>query len=245
MLKAVEGKDIILFGELHNNPIAHWLQLELTKDLNDRLNLVLGAEMFEADNQDALNQYLKGEITDKELDSLARLWKNYKTDYAPIVDFAKEKNLPFIASNIPRRYANMVYKKGFEILDSLDEQEKKWMAPLPIPFDPELPTYKNILKMMGDHGNIDLVKAQAIKDATMAYFILKNFRTGSVFLHFNGAYHSNHYEGILWYLKKNMPDLKYATISTISQTDPNKLLDENLNMADFIICVDEDMTSTY
>lgn len=245
MLKAVEGKDIILFGELHNNPIAHWLQLELTKDLSEKVSLILGAEMFEADNQDVLNQYLKSEINDKELDSMARLWKNYKTDYAPIVDFAKEKNLTFVASNIPRRYANMVYKNGFEILDSLDENEKKWIAPLPIPFDPNLPTYQEILKMMGDHGSIDLVKAQAIKDATMAYFILKSYSAGKVFLHFNGAYHSNHYEGILWYLKREMPDLNYATISTVSQSNPNKLLKENYNIADFIICVDEDMTSTY
>lgn len=245
MLQVVEEKDIILFGELHNNPIAHWLQLELTKDLNEKVNLILGAEMFEADNQEVLNKYLKDEINGKELDSMARLWKNYKTDYAPLVDYAKEKKLPFIASNIPRRYASLVYKNGFEILDTLNEYEKKWMAPLPIPFDPDLPTYRHILKMMGDHGSADLVKAQAIKDATMAHFILKNHSTGNVFLHFNGSYHSNFYEGILWYLKKEMPDLNYTTIATVSQSDPNKLLEENFNMADFIICVDEDMTSTY
>jgi uncharacterized iron-regulated protein len=33
MLKAAEGADIVLFGESHDNPISHWLQLELTKDL--------------------------------------------------------------------------------------------------------------------------------------------------------------------------------------------------------------------
>lgn len=26
MLKTLEDKDMVLFGELHNNPIAHWLQ---------------------------------------------------------------------------------------------------------------------------------------------------------------------------------------------------------------------------
>ena len=33
LLEKAKEADIILFGELHNNPIAHWLQLRLTKDL--------------------------------------------------------------------------------------------------------------------------------------------------------------------------------------------------------------------
>ncbi|MBU2018154.1 MAG: iron-regulated protein, partial [Bacteroidetes bacterium] len=78
-----------------------------------------------------------------------------------------------------------------------------------------------------------------------AYFILKNYKENHLFMHYNGAYHSNHYEGILWYLKKERSDLNYATISTVSQENPNKFLKENLQLADFIICVDEHMTNTH
>lgn len=245
MVKVLSSKDIILFGELHNNAIAHWLQYEVTSDLTPTKPLILGAEMFEADNQEPLNKYLSGTIDQKGLDSLARLWPNYATDYAPIVNFAKEKNIPFIATNIPRRYASMVYKKGFEILDTLAPSEKAWIAPLPILFDPELPGYQNILSMMGDHGTPELVMAQAIKDATMAHFILKNYTPGSRLIHFNGAYHSNNYEGILWYLKQSAPNNEYATISTVSQDKIDKLLQEHEGFADFIICVDGHMTNTY
>jgi uncharacterized iron-regulated protein len=246
MIATLAEKDIILFGELHDNPISHWLELEVTKSLFEYGSLSLGAEMFEADNQEALNQYLEGEIDRKGLDSTARLWMNYNTDYAPLVDFAKMNQLPFIATNIPRRYANMVYKQGgFPALDSLSDVEKAWIAPLPIQFDPNLPEYKKILDMMGDHGTPDLVKAQAIKDATMAHFILQHFESGTRFLHFNGAFHSNYYEGILWYLKEDQPKLNYGTISTVSQDDISKLEKEHKGAADFIICVDADMTSTY
>ncbi len=245
MLKTLEKKDMVLFGELHNNPIAHWLQYELTSDLHAKRQLILGAEMIEADNQDELNDYLSGKIDYKALDSTARLWNNYKTDYAPLVDFAKDSSLVFVASNIPRRYASMVYKGGFEALDSLPAQEKEWIAPLPIAYDPELPGYRNILKMMGDHGSPTLVMAQAIKDATMAHFILQNYEEGSLFLHYNGAYHSNDYEGILWYLQLERPDLEYGTISTVTQENVHTLEDENRNLADFIICVDQNMTTTY
>ncbi|WP_421806982.1 ChaN family lipoprotein [Flagellimonas sp.] len=245
MLKTLEDKDMVLFGELHNNPIAHWLQYELTADLHTKRQLILGAEMIEADNQDELNDYLSGNIDYKALDSTARLWNNHKTDYAPLVDFARDSSLVFVASNVPRRYASMVYRVGFEALDSLPAQEKAWIAPLPIAYDPELPGYKNILEMMGDHGSPTLVMAQAIKDATMAHFILQNYKEGSLFLHYNGAYHSNDYEGILWYLQLQRPELDYGTISTVTQENVHKLEDENKNLADFIICVDQNMTTTY
>ena len=99
--------------------------------------------------------------------------------------------------------------------------------------------------MMGGHSGANLPKAQAIKDATMAYFILQHFKTGSLFLHYNGSYHSDNYEGILWHLKNKRPELKYGTITTVSQKDVNTLLAENIGRADYIICVPENMTTTY
>ena len=245
MIKQLAKKDIVLFGEFHNNAIAHWLELAVAKDLSEKRNLIFGAEMFEADNQQALNNYLAGKITAKGLDSAARLWSNYKTDYAPIVNFAKEKNAAFIATNIPRRYASLVSKKGFEGLDTLSALEKTWMAPLPMDYDATLPGYVKMVEMMGGHGGANMPKAQATKDATMAYFILQNFKPGSLFIHYNGSFHSDNYDGINWYLKRKQPDLKYATITTVSQKNIKKLLAENKGRADFIICVDEDMTNTY
>lgn len=245
MIRVLAKKDIVLFGEFHNNPIAHWLELSLAKDLSEKRAITFGAEMFEADNQLALNDYLSGKINAKGLDSLARLWSNYKTDYAPIVNFAKEKKVAFIATNIPRRYASLVSKKGFESLDTLSALEKTWMMPLPIDYDSTLPGYVKMLSMMGGHGSPNMPKAQATKDATMAYFILQNYKPGSLFLHFNGAFHSDNYDGINWYLKRKKPELYYGTISTVSQKNIKTLLAGNKGKADFIICVDEDMTNTY
>ena len=245
MIRILAEKDIVLFGEFHNNPIAHWLQLEVTTSLKQSRELVMGAEMFEQDNQEALDMYLQGKIKAKGLDSMARLWKNYPTDYAPLVNFAKENHIAFAASNVPRRYASMVSKGGFAALDTISAKEKTWIAPLPIAYDPELPGYKKMMEMMGGHSGENLPKAQAIKDATMAYFILQYYKTGSLFIHFNGSYHSDNYEGILWHLKNKKPELKYGTITTVSQKDVNSLLAENLGRADFIICVAENMTTTY
>jgi len=245
LLKSAETTQVVLFGEFHNNAISHWLELELTKDIAADMPIVQGAEMLEADNQKQLNQYLNGEIDQKKLDSTARLWKNYPTDYKPLVDFAKENKNSFIATNIPRRYAAMVSKKGFEALQTLTEEEKSWIAPQPIPYDANLPGYVAMMKMMGDHTSPNMPKAQASKDATMAYFINANLKEGSVFIHYNGSYHSENFEGISWYLKTYNTSVKIVTIATVEQKDLTKLESENYNKADYILVIDEDVTKTY
>ncbi len=78
--------------------------------------------------------------------------------------------------------------------------------------------------MMGEHGSPELVMAQATKDATMAYFILKNYKKDHLLMHFSGAYHSDDHEGILWYLKRKNTNINHATISTLLQDKVNKLL---------------------
>ncbi len=245
MINAIATQDVLFIGELHNNAISHWMELEITKDSKEKKPLVLGAEMFEQDNQQALNSYLEGKLSAKGLDSAARLWKNYNTDYAPLVDFAKENKIPFVATNIPRRYAALVNKGGFEALDTLSSTTKLWMAPLPMAFDSTLPGYTKMKTMMGGHGSSNTVKAQASKDATMAYFILQHLAAGSLFIHYNGSFHSENHDGIIWYLKKAKPELKIITVTTVTQKDIKHLEAENKNKADYIICVDEDMTNTY
>lgn len=246
LVKHALEQDVVLFGELHNSAIAHWLQLELVKALHERDSIALGAEMFETDNQDELNDYLSERINAKAFDTLARLWSNYKTDYRPVVDFAKDNDLPFIATNIPRRYASLVYHNGFESLDSLPDEEKAFIAPLPIAYDSSLPGYQKMLEMMPGHANENFPKAQAIKDATMAHFMYQEMiRTGNLFIHLNGAFHSNNFDGIYWYLKKLDGDMNIGTISTVLQSDVYKLSEDNEGLADFIIVVDEDVTSTY
>jgi uncharacterized iron-regulated protein len=245
LIKQLQQQDVVLFGELHNNPISHWLELEITQACAEKRKLVLGAEMFEQDNQTALTNYLLGKITAKGLDSSARLWKNYRTDYAPLVNFAKENNIAFIATNIPRKYASQVSKGGFESLANLSEQEKGWIAPLPIAYDANLPGYQKMLTMMGEHTSPNMPKAQAIKDATMAHFIFKNWSSGQLFIHYNGSYHSDYHEGISWYLKRSKADIKIGTIATVSQKEIDSLMPEHFLKADYIICVEEDMTSTY
>jgi uncharacterized iron-regulated protein len=251
MKKKSAENEVVFFGELHNNPISHWLQLKLTSDLFDLKDgkLILGAEMFETDDQLVMDEYLSGKINSKNFEEEAKLWDNYSTDYKPLVEFARTKKISFKATNVPRRYANLVFRTGLEGLTELSELARaQFLPPLPIPIDLALPTYKKMITMMGNHGSNtsdNMVKAQAIKDATMGYSISNALKPNHLFIHFNGAYHSDEKEGILWYLNKYKPNLKILTISTVEQDKIDVLDPENFNKADFILVVPEKMTKTY
>ncbi|CAM3366922.1 ChaN family lipoprotein [Empedobacter stercoris] len=256
MIKELSKYDVVLFGEHHNNAVNHWLQLQTTKALYEVKGnqLILGAEMFERHQQNQLTNYLKGTISDIEFQKNTKLWSNYKTDYKPLVDFAKEKNLDFIATNVTRQYASYVSKNGLESLDTISTNEKLLLARLPITIDYEAPGYPEMIKMMGDHAGIkakQFVAAQALKDATMAESILNNWNENALFLHYNGDYHSKNYGGIYWYLKFFRPNLKIAVIEILETADLNEKLsvikskNENITTTEFIIVFPKDSPKSY
>lgn len=249
MIEDLASNDIVFIGEYHNNPISHWLEYEITASLFKKMNgaITLGAEMFESDTQLILNEFLQGETSAKRFLDDCRLWPNYSTDYEPLVSFAKDSLLKFIATNVPRRYADLLHQEGNEsVLQTLSDEAKLLIAPLPIPFkaDSIMASQGSVMSMMSKNP-LALAKAQALKDATMAYFINKNFEKNHVFIHYNGCYHSDWHDGIVYFLKLYNPSLKIKTITTVQQEDI-QLLDDNFkNSADYIICVPITMTRTY
>jgi len=246
IIDASREADIVLFGELHDNPMVHWLQLLLTEALDvEGSELVLGAEMFESDDQLPINEYLSGVINLSKLENNARVWPNFKTDYLPLLNYAKDNDCDFIATNVPRRYASFVYRHGLDTLAYLSEEALSFLPPLPIAYDATVGCYVEMLEMAGGHGGDNLPKAQAIKDATMAHFISINLPENGIFLHYHGAFHSQNKEGIAWYLLQNNPDLKILTIASAEQESLESLDEENLGVADFIISTPMNLTKTH
>lgn len=251
LVKGLSQADVVCIGEIHNCSIIHWLELELTRSLyaihGDKL--MMGAEMFEADNQLILDEYMKNKISYDSFEKEARIWSNYNTDYEPFVYFAKENKIPFIATNVPRRYANMVKNKGLQSLDSLTEEAKRYLPPLPIHFvrEEENESMFSMMQMIGGKMAADnteyLAQAQALKDATMGWFIAKYMKTK--FLHFNGNFHTDFGKGIIPYLLEYRPNTKIKTVCSVRQEQIEQIDEVNKGRGDYYICVLEDMTSTY
>ncbi len=245
MARELRQADVILFGEYHNNPISHWMQLEVIKALGD---YDLGMEMFETDEQDALSSFMADSLTVEELDHYTGgVWPNFHTDYLPILLRARADSVDVVATNIPRQFAQMVFQRGFIYLKTLESEDLAHLPPIPPPYNPELASYKamRMPNQSNPHAGDNFPKAQAIKDATMAWQIVNHARPGRPFLHLNGSYHSDNYEGIAWYLRQYKPQLRVITISTLEQRDMRDLREEWEGTADYILLVPENMTKTY
>lgn len=239
--------DVVFFGELHDDPIAHWLCHELLRDLHKGQKVALGMEMFETDQQAALDRYLRGEVTMKQLGEIINLWPNFSTDYAPIVDFAKEAGIPVYATNAPRSLAREVARQGLAVIESWSDTQKALVAPYPIARLDSLPSYQRMAEMAAGHGmNPDYFRqAQMLKDATMAHRIARYRQEGVLFFHINGSYHSDYKEGIVAYLKVYAPHLKVVTITTVLTPDPMRYRPPKKPIADIILVVPERMTRTH
>lgn len=246
-LKRLSRADVVLFGELHNDPIAHWLQVELLRDLHARRRMLLGMEMFETDQQEALDRYLRGELSLQQLSEATRLWSNFHTDYAPLVAYAREQNIPVYATNAPRALAREIARRGLSTIAEWDTQQLALLAPYPFPRLDSLPSYQRLSEMAGGHGmNAEnFMLAQMLKDATMAYRIAQSWRPGYLFLHINGSYHSDHREGIAAYLRVYAPHLRVMNITTVLAADPRRYRPPEKGIADIILVVPERMTRTH
>ena len=252
MVKDLAKSDMVFFGEYHTNPISHWMQLEMSKSFFKIKGnkLFFGAEMFENGNQLVIDEYLKGLYPEKKMiPEVTQMWGNYKTDYKPLIEFAKENKLRFIATNIPRRYASMINKMGMGALKELSPEALAMIGPdLEKYFDPTVKAYAEMGDKMGDHvppNMLNIQTAQAAKDATMAYFSLKNFNPTDFLFHFEGSYHSNYEQGIIWWINKIQPGLTIKSITTVTQSEWNEMTDEEkTTIANYIIVVADNMTQT-
>lgn len=250
MMNRAATNQVFLFGEYHDQPICHWLQKEILYKLHSEKSssLKVGMEMFESDDQLKIEEYFNGFISQSKFEAEARIWKNYKTDYKDVLEYCRENKLTFVGTNVPGRYANLVFREGIERLNDLPTESKSYMPPLPIEIDLSIPSYARLLEMGGGghspNGN-NFPNAQALRDATMAFQILKHFTDGDYFYHLNGAYHSDDYEGINYFLKKANPTLKVFTLSTVYQNDLSELEKENQNKADVILVIHNNMTKSH
>ncbi len=253
MVDSLSRADAVFIGENHNCPISHWMELEISRALFQRhgSDLVIGQEMMEADNQLILDEYMAGITSYDRFEAEARLWDNYSTDYYPTVYFAKDNKIPFVATNVPRRYAAAVSSGGLDALQRLSQEALQYIAPLPIPFayDTAAAGEKFGAMMLISRRSPEemqrLAEAQALKDATMGWFMARNMKPSTKFLHINGSMHSDNRDGIIPYLLKYRPDTRVATVTSRRQDDIDTLDPDYLGAADFYIVVQTEFPTSY
>lgn len=242
----LSAADVVFFGEQHDDSITHLLQFQLFEALHQLKNkkVILSMEMFETDRQTVLNEYLRGFITEAQFQKDAAIWNNYK-DYRPLVELAKKENIEVVAANTPRRYVNLVSRKGMKVLDSLSKESKSFLPPLP--YDTLGGAYRDkFFGLMGGHGvggPSNIYYSQNLWDATMSWNIFKTKRLkqnkNALVYHLCGRFHSDEQLGTVAQLRKRAPNWTIKTISALPPAMHGEAFNEKDKkpIADFIVYI--------
>ncbi|HEV2801756.1 MAG TPA: ChaN family lipoprotein [Pyrinomonadaceae bacterium] len=256
VVAAMSAAQVVFIGETHNDPAAHWSELQLLQGAFMRYgaaraegarSVVLSLEMFERDTQAVLDEYLAGLIAERHFLAASRPWRNYETDYRPLVEFARTHKLPVVAANAPERYVSRVGRLGRESLRELSTEAKRWLPPLP--YAQASAAYASKFKqVMGDmtaagaHGSPFLLDAQALRDATMAHSLAEQLRATprALVIHVNGNFHSEAGLGTPEHLRAYRADARTLVVTILpgksgSPTDASSLK----GLGDFVIVTGE------
>ncbi|MEZ4525640.1 MAG: ChaN family lipoprotein [Desulfobacterales bacterium] len=278
IVTASENADVIFIGESHGDPAAHFLEEEIFRKIcfNSRKQkkvrpFFLSLEMFERDVQAVVDEYLADLITEKHFLDSARPWHNYRQDYRPLVEFAKENRIPVIAANAPGRYVNRVSRLGPAALNDLPCSAKNWLPPLP--YAAASPAYREKFRKFWEENEKKraemkekghnmpqghavspkeqfqfehLLAAQSLWDASMAHAISLRAKKnpGAQILQINGQFHSAQGLGIPEHLHAYCPDLRILTITIVPVKGFPNFQAEVSDAGDFVILTDPKLIRT-
>ncbi len=255
IVKAARENDVTFLGEIHNDPVAHYLERRLLEGIADE-KTTLSLEMFETDVQPVVDEYLAGLINEEHLISAGRAWKAYKTDYRELIEFAKARKLPVLAANAPRRYVNRVSRLGRESLVELPAQAKATLPPLPYA-EASADYSAKFTKLMEEsrkqaeasktpvpQGEVNIPRAlmaQSLWDAGMAFSIAQHLtrQPGRRVVHVNGGFHTEQHLGTVEHLTRYRPGVKVLVVTMVPAKafpafDPATMRDKG----DFVIVTD-------
>lgn len=165
---------VVFIGEQHDQYAHHLNQYNLIKQLHEAGHQVaIGMEMFQRPVQNALDAYLAGAIDEKALLTQTEYYQRWRYDYGlykPILDYAKQQQLPVLALNMEREITHKVSQNGINYLEAEDK------ARLPTSIDFSNTRYRNDLKNVfqmhqqhaPDHNFEYFLQAQLLWDETMA-----------------------------------------------------------------------------
>ncbi|MEP7345529.1 MAG: ChaN family lipoprotein [Gemmatimonadaceae bacterium] len=245
--------DVVFFGEEHTDPETHRIEFALLEAIGGmRTDVILSLEMFERDVQGTLDDYISGRLPETEFLAKSRPWPRYATDYRPMVEFAKSKGWPVIASNVPRQIASAVGRRGLAALDSLPAGERGYAArDIICPNDDYRRRFFDEMKghssgsaapAPGDSLPTVVAErfylAQCVKDETMGESIAdarQRLGLGALVVHYDGSFHSDFGAGTAERLRRRAPSARTLVISAVPVPDPTAGVVTNSKRADYVI----------
>jgi len=144
LIPELVNKRVIFVGETHTRYDHHLIQLEIIRQLHALYpDLAIGMEYFQQPYQQPLDDYIHGDLDEREMLRRTEYYDRWRYDYrlyAPILRFAREQGVPLVALNLPAELTQKVSRVG---LDDLSDDER---AQIPDDIDRSDEAYAQRLK---------------------------------------------------------------------------------------------------
>jgi uncharacterized iron-regulated protein len=217
LLSRINAANVLLLGEVHDNPLHHDFQKKLLQaqlDSGSRPSLLM--EQFNSDSQERLDVALANSNRDEAFSNAAELIKFGDWQlYAPLLSMAVDYKLPVIAANISNAQLKPVMQQGFNAYDPEDMKrvavEAVWSE-----------SRDNFLSqsMEGTHcGQLSpqwragLVRGQRLRDALMVDAAVSSFGRGVVGI--VGRNHARRDIGLPLYFAARNPAARIVSIGML------------------------------
>ncbi len=143
-MDVVSGARLVCIGETHDNIHAHEVELAVIRELARRFpgKVAIGMEMFREPQQEALDRWTKGELTELEFLKASKWHENWGSDfgyYRAILDFARDNRIDVVALDPSKELEREVSRTG------LDNVPADVAARLPVAAAPD-PYQRAVLK---------------------------------------------------------------------------------------------------
>lgn len=175
-MERAASSNIVLLGEHHDRPEHHLWQLQTIAGLHaHRPSIVIGFEMFPREVQAVLDQWVEGELDERDFltgSRWAEVWHFPAELYLPLFRYARLNRVAMVALNVPRDLVSRVAREGWQ---AVPPAERAGLS------DPAPPTaaYESLLReqferhlgeegFTADSGAARFVEAQLVWDAAFA-----------------------------------------------------------------------------
>jgi uncharacterized iron-regulated protein len=220
MMEMVSGARLVFVGETHDNFQAHRVQLEIIRDLERRFpgRVAIGMEMFRQPQQETLDRWSRGRLTELEFLQATQWQKSWGVDfrhYRAILDFARDRHIDLIALNPSADLQDEVRRRG---LDSLPDEVR---SQLPEIGDPDPYEHAVMKAIYGAHlpteGAFEaFFRVQLLWEESMAERVVDYLHSergqGKIIVVLAGAGHVEYGFGVPKKVLRRLP-LPYAIIA--------------------------------
>ncbi len=143
-LSGLREQRVILVGETHDRYDHHLHQLQIIHEIHKFYpDLAIGLEYFQAPFQDKLDDFVQGRSNTIQMLRDTEYYLRWRFDhrlYEPILNFARDNQIPLIALNVAAEITRKVAAQG---MDSLTDTERQQ---IPSEIDRSDKTYRERLK---------------------------------------------------------------------------------------------------